>query len=202
MPAIRKPRSRRRATRLAPELGRRHRPREEREIHRRQVRQLAHIPAGPVALNAPDITTTERLRDSIIAPCCFVVRYAGLRWRHSPTGAVRADSRRRRRATHCARMRVSRRCGVPDEPTCHEMRVGRPVDVDFPGLMPERRARHTQSPSARPSTNRLGLWFPCPSFAAPQTPGPSRSSNLMLRVSRMKSRANIADCSVDCVNSG
>jgi hypothetical protein len=61
--------------------------------------------------NAPDITTTKGLRASaIIAPCRPAAPCALPRWRRSPMGAVRADSRWRRRATHCARIRRACRC--------------------------------------------------------------------------------------------
>src|ERR1017187_6595974 len=53
-------------------------------------------------LNAPDIATTKGPRDrAIIAPCRPAAPCALPRWRRSPMGAVRADSRWRRRATHC-----------------------------------------------------------------------------------------------------
>jgi hypothetical protein len=57
-------------------------------------------------------------------------------------GAVRADSRRRRRPPHGTRIRWDCRCSVPDEPTCHEMQVRRPFDVDRTSHrsdLPERR---------------------------------------------------------------
>src|ERR1022692_2489268 len=49
-------------------------------------------------LNAPDIATTKGPRDrAIIAPCRPAAPCASARWPRAPTGAVRADSRRRRR---------------------------------------------------------------------------------------------------------
>ena len=45
-------------------------------------------------------------------------------------GLCRADSRWRRRLPDGTRLRRRCGCSVPDKPTFHEMRVGRPVDVD------------------------------------------------------------------------
>jgi len=63
--------------------------------NRRKVRQLAHAPAGGALLNAPDITTTKRLRAA-------------------PVQSVRTHSRRRRRAPHGTRIRRSYRFGSCD----------------------------------------------------------------------------------------
>src|ERR1017187_2036469 len=49
-------------------------------------------------MNAPDITTTQGCATAPSSPCCSAVRCAGPQWRRSPTGAVRAHSRRRRRS--------------------------------------------------------------------------------------------------------
>src|ERR1019366_8164832 len=78
---------------------------EAREVDRRQVRQVAHPSAGTALLNAPDIATTQGLREAIILAVLSAVRRAGPKWRRSPMGAVRADSQRRRRSPHCTRIR-------------------------------------------------------------------------------------------------
>ena len=57
--------------------------------------------------NAPGITTTKGLRDRAIFAVLPAALFAGARWRRSPMGAVRADSRRRRRSPHGTRMRRS-----------------------------------------------------------------------------------------------
>ena len=81
--------------------GRRHRAREEREV-RIGVRsgEPAHSPPRPVLPNAPDITTTKACASAPSAPCRPAAPCALPRWRRSPMGAVRADSRRRRRSPH------------------------------------------------------------------------------------------------------
>ena len=78
--------------------GRRHRAREEREV-RIGVRsgEPAHSPPRPVLPNAPDITTTKACASAPSAPCRPAAPCASARWPRAPTGAVRADSRRRRR---------------------------------------------------------------------------------------------------------
>jgi hypothetical protein len=50
--------------------------------------------------NAPDITTTKACASAPSAPCRPAAPCALPRWRRSPMGAVRADSRRRRRSPH------------------------------------------------------------------------------------------------------
>jgi CheY-like chemotaxis protein len=73
---------------LAPELAAGHRARQERDVDRRQVRQLVHPPGRRQALlNAPDITTTKGCATVPSSPCCSAV----------------ADSRRRRRSPYTAR---------------------------------------------------------------------------------------------------
>jgi hypothetical protein len=80
---------------LAPELPDRHRAREKREVDRRKVRQVAHRPARPRRSRTRRTSPLPKgLRNrAIIAPCCSAVRSAGPRWRRSPMGALRADSR-------------------------------------------------------------------------------------------------------------
>jgi len=84
--------------------GRRHRPREEREVESASGPAIwPSLRQAQALLNAPDIATAKGMRDhAIIVPCRSAVYYAGPRWR-PPMGAVRADSRRWRRSPHAAR---------------------------------------------------------------------------------------------------
>jgi hypothetical protein len=80
---------------LAPGIGRPHRPRQEREVDRRRVPQVAHPPAGagaPERAGPRDRQGAARPRHHRRAPraCAAPVRSGG----RSPMGAVRADSRR------------------------------------------------------------------------------------------------------------
>ena len=110
---------------LAPELPDRHRAREKREVDRRKVRQVAHRPARPRRSRTRRTSPLPKgLRNrAIIAPCCSAVRSAGPRWRRSPMGALRADSRRRRQAPHGTRMRRRRRYG-DGEHSARDLRPG------------------------------------------------------------------------------
>jgi len=89
--------------------GRRHRPREEREVDRLQVRQVARPPAGagaPGRAGHHDDQGAARTTPSS-SPYCSPVRGAGPRWRRSAMSARRADSRLRRRSPRGTRMRRS-----------------------------------------------------------------------------------------------
>ena len=75
-------------------------------IARRKARSRS---ASASALpNAPDIATTRGGATAPSLPCSSAAPSAGPRWRRSPMGAGRADSRWRRRSPHGRRMRRSR----------------------------------------------------------------------------------------------
>src|ERR1017187_10510383 len=91
--------------RLAPELAAGIAAVKSAKSNRRQVWQT-----GPPLGRPRRSRRTSRPRSGCTSapssPCSSAVRCAGPRWRRSPMGAVRADSRRRRRSPHGTRTRA------------------------------------------------------------------------------------------------
>ena len=100
--------------------GRRHRGREEREVHRRAPRELAVARAGagvPERAGHRHRQHPTRPRHHRAVPPGCALRPSAVAAR-SPMGAVRADSRWRRRSSHGTRLRRSCRCSDGTHSVC------------------------------------------------------------------------------------